>query len=68
MIPEEEVMRELEKGGLDGEGGRMSDWERMNSSSGSSSLGFSRQSIEGEAVFIVVVEGDTGVRGEGRVC
>lgn len=68
-------MCEVENGGLDGEGGRRSDWERINASSGSSSLEASMPSIEGEAVciegevvFIVVVDGDVGVRGEGELC
>ena len=45
MIPEEELICDVENGGLDGEGGRMSDWERMNSSSGSSSRSSSWSSL-----------------------
>ena len=66
IIPLEEVMQVVEMGGED-MGGRTSDWERMNVSSGSSSSVVVVDSVVTEAVVVWGVVGEVGVGVMGEV-
>jgi hypothetical protein len=66
IIPLEELMRVVEMGG-ENVGGRTSDWERMNVSSGSSSSVVVVDSVVTEAVVVWGVVGEVGVGVMGEV-
>ena len=66
IIPLEELMRVVEMGG-ESVGGRTSDWERMNVSSGSSSSVVVVDSVVTEAVVVWGVVGEVGVGVMGEV-
>ncbi len=66
IIPLEELMRVVEMGG-ENVGGRTLDWERMNVSSGSSSLVVVVDSVVTEAVVVGGVVGKVGVGVMGEV-
>ena len=66
IIPLEELMRVVEMGG-ENVGGRTSDWERMNVSSGSSSSVVVVDSVVTEAVVVGGVVGEVGVGVMGEV-